>query len=138
MTGSCGGRPLPVYGRVGGTSPRPDPSNNQRRDETIIKTVGKRRSGERVSSDPLMGQTSKRCGDVQFLDRTIGQGFHRPSVVPPEPRHGVPGQRIEKHPLGPDTVALMLSIVAATPRRLPHLHPIRRAIAAARIARRVY
>jgi hypothetical protein len=76
MTGSCGDRTLPVYGCVCGTSPCPDASNNQRRDETIVKNVGKRRGGERVSSDPLVCQMSKRRGDVRFIDRTIGQDFH--------------------------------------------------------------
>jgi hypothetical protein len=88
-----------------------------------------------MSSDPRVCQTSKRRGDVRFIDRTIGQGFHRPSVVPPQPRHGVTGQRIDKHALGPGAVVEMLSIATATPRRLTHLHPVCRAIAAARITR---
>src|SRR4030095_11890946 len=47
LTGSCGDRTLPVYGCVCGTTPRPDASNNQRRDDKIIKNGG----GERVSAD---------------------------------------------------------------------------------------
>jgi hypothetical protein len=72
MTGPCGDRTLSVSGCVRGTTPTTDVSNDQRREETIVENVG----GERVSSSPLVGQASKRRGDIRLIDRTIGQGLH--------------------------------------------------------------
>jgi len=125
----------------GGPGPTPcaDLAKDQRRKETrIVEPVGKRMSGrERVSSHHVVWHTSERRGGARLIDRPIGQGLHRPSAPTPQPHHRVARQRIDKHALGPGAVAVMLPIVTAAPRRLAHLDPIRGAIAAARIARRV-